>query len=68
MNDPTTSNLVETWQSRAKECRSAAKRLRSADARRRMIAAAEQFERMAVDGTPSLAPSDKNDPWRGVTL
>ena len=68
MNEPVASNLVETWQSRAKECRAAAKRLRSADARRRMIAAAEQFERMAITGTPSIAPSDENDPWNGIAL
>ena len=68
MNEPAASNLVETWQSRAKECRAAAKRLGSADARRRMIAAAEQFERMALEGAPSIAPSDENDPWKRMTL
>jgi hypothetical protein len=59
--------IAETWQSRAKECRAAAKRLRSADARRRMLAAAEDFERMAVEAAP-LAPSAANDPWAGRTL
>jgi hypothetical protein len=45
--DKIAPNLTETWQSRAKECRAAAKRLHSVDARNRMLAAAEDFERMA---------------------
>jgi hypothetical protein len=52
----------------AAECRAAAKLLRSADARRRMLAAAEQFERMAIEVTPSIAPSDGNYPWKRMTL
>jgi hypothetical protein len=46
MNE-TAPNFTEIWQSRAKECRAAAEHLRRADARIRMLAAADQFERMA---------------------
>jgi len=63
MNDRLSANLAEAWQSRAKECHAAAKRLRSADARRRMMAAAEDFERMAFD-----ARGGPPDPWAGMTL
>jgi hypothetical protein len=62
------SQISETWQSRAKECRGAAKRLRSAEARRRMLAAAEDFERMAIEAAPSIAPSEERDRWAGMTL
>jgi hypothetical protein len=61
MNNSAVSELAETWHSRAKECRAASKRLRSTQARRRMLAAAEQFERMAVEGIPSVAPLDDSD-------
>ena len=55
MNDPAISSLAETWQVRAKECRAAAKRLRTADARRRMLTAAEDFERLAISSSLSAA-------------
>jgi hypothetical protein len=67
MKGSAVSQISESWQSRAKECRAAAKRLRSLEARRRMLVAAEDFERMAIEAAP-LVPSDANDPWSGMTL
>jgi hypothetical protein len=67
MNDPAISSLVERWQSRAKECRAAAKRLRSADARKRMLAAAEDFERLAIVGAPA-EHEEEASPWAGMTF
>jgi hypothetical protein len=67
MKGSAVSQISKRWQSRAKECRAAAKCLRSLEARRRMLSAAEDFERMAIDAAP-VAPSDANDPWAGMTL
>jgi hypothetical protein len=47
MNDHVDVKVTNLWQSRAKECRDAANRLSTADARRRLLVAAEYFERMA---------------------
>ena len=49
MDHPSVLPLAETWRSRAKECRAASTRLRCADARTRMLAAARDFERLAMD-------------------
>ena len=49
MNDHVEPKVTDSWHARAKECRDAAERLSSADARRRMLAAAKDFERMASE-------------------
>jgi len=49
MSDHIDFELTESWQTRAKECRADAQRLNSADARHRMLTAAEDFERMASE-------------------
>jgi hypothetical protein len=48
MNEASASKLRQAWQLRAVECRTAAKRLRSFDARQRMLAAANNFDQMAI--------------------
>jgi len=68
MNDPAISSLVETWQVRAKECRAAAKRLRSADARRRMLTAAEDFERLAISGSSATKREEESSRSARMTL
>ena len=47
MNEHAEPGLIDSWRSRAEECREAAKRLSSVDARMRMLAAAEKFALMA---------------------
>ena len=44
MDDPDLQNLSEAWHSRARECRTAAERFRSSDARQRMLTAARDFD------------------------
>jgi hypothetical protein len=68
MKGSAVSQICETWQSRAKECRAVAKRLRNADARRRMLAAAEDFERMATAGTRATEHDEEASRWAGMTL
>ena len=72
MDHPIVLPLTETWQSRAKESRAASTRLRCADARRRMLAAAEDFERLAMrrpeKGGPLTALGmDSDAARRGLT-
>ena len=67
MDDHASSNLVETWQSRAKECRAIAQRLSSVDARRRMLAAAEGFDRLAISGASVTVRKEEASRWAGMT-
>jgi hypothetical protein len=70
MKGSVVSQISETWQSRAKECRAAAKRLRSFEARNRMLTAAEDFDRMAFNARADQpaepdqagAPENKKSP------
>jgi hypothetical protein len=65
-NNPAVPSLRETWQQRAKECRATAKRLRSFEARKRMLTAAEDFDRMAFNaGADQPAEPDQ---WSKITL
>jgi hypothetical protein len=66
MNNSAVSELYRAWHSRAEECRAAAKRLHSPEARRRMLAAAEDFERLAIGAAP-IAPLNDNDHWARMT-
>jgi hypothetical protein len=59
MNHPAVSSFRETWKQRAKECRATAKRLRSFEARNRMLTAAEDFDRMALDARANQ-PAESN--------
>jgi hypothetical protein len=62
MDDSDLQNLSETWHSRARECRTAAERFRSSDARQRMLTAARDFDRMAQARDDALV---KIDPTQG---
>jgi hypothetical protein len=56
MNNAAIPHLSDIWQLRAMECRGVAKRLHSSDARKRMLTAAEDSDRMALnakDGQPA---------------
>ena len=61
MDNPVVPNFGETWQQRANECRATAKRLRTFEARKRLLSAAEDFDRMAIGAKA------ETDDWPKVT-